>query len=72
MKGKKYRYGHFDALFGVFTVSHVVPWREKYLALEFRTRRMSIYEDIGFIKTSVDRDLNRVELRMVESFRFPD
>ena len=68
--GKKYVYDHFDALAGVHTIAYVVPWRDRFLALEFRTRRTSLFEELGLIHVSEDRELNEAELRMLESFRF--
>ena len=68
--GRKYVYDHFDALAGVHTIAHVVPWRDKFLALEFRTRRTSLFEELGLIRVAEDRELNEAELRMLNSFRF--
>ncbi|MGI9516949.1 MAG: hypothetical protein ACR2NP_07895 [Pirellulaceae bacterium] len=68
--GKKYVYDHFDALAGVHTIAHVVPFRDKFLALEFRTRRITVFEELGLIRGTEDRDLNQAELRMLNSFRF--
>ena len=67
--GKKYDYNHFDIFAGVHTISYVVPYKQKFLAIEFRTRRASVFESLG-IKPRYDRELNEVEKKMLASFRF--
>ncbi len=67
--GKNYVYDHFDALAGVHTIAHVIPYRDKFLALEFRTRRISVFEELGLVRVAEDRQLNEAELRMFSSFR---
>ena len=37
IEGQQYMYRHYDGPFGVRMVACVIPWRGKYLALEFRT-----------------------------------
>ena len=67
ISGHHYSYHHFDLLFGVHARAVVVPYRDRFLALEFRTRRISILEDLGLVARRKDRDLNDRERRMVES-----
>lgn len=50
--GKKYIYDHNDGPFSVRTVAYVIPFRDKFLALEFRT----------------PGELNAVQERILESF----
>lgn len=35
--GKKYLYTHYDGPFGVCTVAYVIPYRDKFIGVEFRT-----------------------------------
>ena len=52
--GEKYIYEHWDGPFAARTVSYVVEYRGKYLALEFRS----------------DDELSEIQKRMLESFTF--
>lgn len=53
--GKKYIYEHNDGPFSVRTVAYVVPFRDRYLGLEFRT----------------PGELNEVQKRIFDSFAIP-
>lgn len=53
--GKKYIYDHNDGPFSARTVAYVVPFRDKFLGLEFRT----------------PGELNAVQERILESFTMP-
>jgi hypothetical protein len=52
--GQKFIYTHWDGPFGARTVSYVVQYKGKFLALEFRT----------------DGDLYQFQKRILDSFRF--
>jgi hypothetical protein len=53
--GRKYIYHHQDGPYSVRTIAYVVAYRDKYLALEFRT---------------LD-ELNEVQKRILDSFTIP-
>ena len=53
--GSQYRYDHYDGPFYMRTVSYVVPHREKFLGLEFRTHL---------------EQPDEVQRRILQSFRF--
>ena len=69
--GKKYVYNHYDALAGVRTHAWVVPHRGRRLALEIRTRRVSMLEEFGIV-AGQEIEPSEVSLRIVGSFRFHD
>lgn len=50
--GKKYVYDHRDGPFRARTIAYVIPYRDKYLGLEFQT----------------DRELYAVQLHILASF----
>ncbi len=52
--GKRYVYDHWDGPAYMHTVSFVIPWQGRYLALEFRTK---------------NETLDPVQQRIQESFR---
>ena len=53
--GKKYVCDHWDGPFRARTIAYVIPYRDKYLGLEFRT----------------DRELYPVQERILSSFTLP-
>lgn len=69
--GKKYLYNHFDVGEGVETLAWVIPFEDKFLALEVRRRRVSCLEALGLISVTQPSmaDIDAVANRMVESMR---
>ena len=64
-----YLYTHFDAFSGVRTHSFVLPFQGKWLALEFRTRRVLPLEDVGLVRPE-EPPLGETEHRILNSLRF--
>ena len=65
--GKQYIYNHFDGPLGMRTYAYVVPHRERFLALEFRTRRTSLLEEFG-LKRSPETEPDQLCQRILGSF----
>jgi hypothetical protein len=69
--GKRYIYNHFDVGEGVETQAWVIPYAEKFLAFEFRTRRVSCLEELGLVSAprSSSHNIDAIATRMVQSVR---